>query len=67
MIVMHDRKTYKVQASGSLGQGGLNKDAKGARYLMGENLKVVWAEFSALSLAILLYCTTSARQTYNRF
>ncbi len=27
---------------------------RGARKLTGENLKVVWAEFSALSLAIFL-------------
>jgi hypothetical protein len=25
---------------------------RGARYLTGENLKVVWAEFSTLSLAV---------------
>ena len=27
---------------------------RGAQKLMGENLKVVWAEFSTLSLAVLL-------------
>jgi hypothetical protein len=27
----------------------VNDDNRGARYLMGENLKVVWAEFSILS------------------
>ncbi len=31
----------------------------GARYLAGENLKVVWAEFSTLSLAVLLDRNTS--------
>ncbi len=43
MIVIHDRKTYIVQASGFNGQGGLKKDATG------ENLEVVWAKFSTLS------------------
>ena len=31
-----------------------------ARYLTGENLKVVWAKFSTLSQVILLYCALSA-------
>ncbi len=30
MIVIHDRKTYIVQASGFNGQGGLNKNATGS-------------------------------------
>jgi len=40
---------------------------RGARYLMGENLEVVWAKFSTLSKAVLPYCTTSALHTYNHF
>jgi hypothetical protein len=30
--------------------------SRGAPKLMGENLKVVWAEFSTLSWAVLLLC-----------
>ncbi len=33
---------------------------QGARYLTGDNLKVVWAKFSTLSKVILLYCALSA-------
>ncbi len=33
---------------------------RGARYLMGENLKVVWAKFSTISQVVLLYCAVSA-------
>ncbi len=33
---------------------------RGAEYLTGENLKVVWAKFSTLFYIILLYCAVSA-------
>jgi hypothetical protein len=32
----------------------LNPLSRGEQYLLGENLKVVWAQFSALSLTVLL-------------
>ncbi len=39
----------------------------GARYITGENLKVVWAEFSTLSLAVLLNRNLSRQQKHSRF
>ncbi len=33
----------------------------GARKLMGENLKLVWAEFSTISLAVLMMCMYSSK------
>ncbi len=35
------------------------------RYLMGENLKVVWAEFSTLSEAVLLHNKENAQHAYD--
>jgi hypothetical protein len=32
----------------------IHLSVRGARYRMGENLKVVWAEFSTLSYAVLI-------------
>ncbi len=37
-----------------LGLDKFNHTQRGVRLLMGENLEVVWAEFSTLSLAVLL-------------
>jgi hypothetical protein len=40
---------------------------RGAQKLIGEKLKVVWAEFSTLSLAVLLHSSTKGLHTYSRF
>jgi len=39
----------------------------GAQYQMQENLKVVWAEFSTLSYAVLLHNKEHARHTHGHF
>jgi len=38
--------------------------SKGARYLTGENLKLVWAEFSTLSWAVLLLSKGNAQHAH---
>ncbi len=37
---------------------------QGARYLTGENLEVVWAEFSALSYVVLFHSIKTAWHTH---
>ncbi len=38
--------------------------ATGARKLMRENLKLVWAKFSTLSLSVLMMCMYLSMQTH---
>jgi hypothetical protein len=40
---------------------------RGARYLTGENLEVVWAEFSTLSCAVLFQINLNAWHTHSHF
>jgi hypothetical protein len=53
---------YKLSNYLILGANGTTSDTLqwGARYLMGENLEVVWAGFSTLSLAVLFQSNITA-------
>ncbi len=44
-----------------------SRDSTGEQYLMGGNLKIVWAEFSALSRAVLLNNKYNARHANGHF
>ncbi len=44
-----------------------NEFDQGARYITGDNLKVVWAEFSTLSQAVLLCNKVSAQHAHGHF
>ncbi len=45
----------------------INIMMQGARYLTGDNLEVVWAEFSTLSLAVLLQRNVTVWQAHGHF
>jgi hypothetical protein len=45
----------------------MKRSSRGGRYLTGENLKVVWAEFSTLSQAVCLNRHTSIQHKHSYF